>query len=168
MSEQQGQESATGEGQQEQQETEQLGDAGKRALERMKTERDEARRTAKANADAAKELETLKQEKMTETEKVAARLQEADAKVAGIPGQVAEGLKAHLVALHKIDTEDADLFLTAADPETLLKQVDRLLAQGKKGEQQTRRNGNFVPREGSQSSAPEGEARAAVRGLFGT
>lgn len=47
-----------------------LGDAGKQALDRMKAERDEARRQAKANADAAKRLAQIEEANKTETEKL--------------------------------------------------------------------------------------------------
>jgi hypothetical protein len=54
---------------------------------------------------------------------------------------VCEALKAHLIAIHEIAPEDAELFLTATDPETLLKQADRLVGQSGKRK-------NVVPREG--------------------
>lgn len=46
-----------------------LGDAGKKALDRMKAERDEARKQAKANADAAKRLSEIEEQSKSETEK---------------------------------------------------------------------------------------------------
>jgi hypothetical protein len=78
-----------------------------------------------------------------------------------VPTVVAQQLRTHLVGLHGIDKEDADLFLTAADPETLLKQVDRLVGR-------TKNNGNHVPREGSTNPAVETDERSAVRNLFGS
>jgi hypothetical protein len=54
---------------------------------------------------------------------------------------VCEALKVHLIAIHEIAREDAELFLTATDPETLLKQADRLVGQSGKRK-------NIVPREG--------------------
>lgn len=48
------------------------------------------------------------------------------------------------MALHEIDAEDAELFLTADEPELLLKQVTRLLGQTDK-----QRKSNYVPREGT-------------------
>ena len=62
----------------------------------------------------------------------AERIAAADAALAAVPSQITESLKAHLVTLHEIDSEDAELFLTATDPELLLKQVNRFLAQSGK------------------------------------
>jgi hypothetical protein len=138
-------EGASSEGQQGKESEGELGDAGKKALDKIRAERDEARREAKANKEAAARLKTIEDEKLTAEERTAAKLAEADAKVAGVPALVSEALKAHLVAFHKIEGEDAELFLTASDPELLLKQVDRLVNGGKKG----KGKGNYVPGEGS-------------------
>lgn len=89
----------------------------------------------------ASELDQIREAQKSEAEKVADRLAKADAEVSGIPSRVAEALKAHLVTLHEIPDEDAELFLTATEPETLLKQVDRLVGQQGKRK-------NIVPREG--------------------
>jgi hypothetical protein len=72
-------------------------------------------------------------------------LAKADAEVATVPAKVCEALKAHLIAIHEIAPEDAELFLTATDPETLLKQADRLVGQSGKRK-------NHVPREGRNST----------------
>lgn len=89
----------------------------------------------------ASRLDEIEEAQKSEAEKVADRLAKADAAVAGVPSQVTEALKAHLVTIHEIAAEDAELFLTATDPETLLKQVDRLVGQSGKRK-------NIVPREG--------------------
>lgn len=104
---------------------------------------------AKENAAAAKELETIKQSQMSEAEKTVARLKQADEEVASIPAKVTAALREHLVAIHKIEKEDAELFLTAADPELLLKQVARLV-----GQSDSKSNSNHVPSEGRNSRAP--------------
>jgi hypothetical protein len=53
----------------------------------------------------------------------------ADERVAAeVPKAVTAALREHLVALHGISKDDADLMLTATDPETLLKQVARMVA----------------------------------------
>ena len=90
----------------------------------------------------ASELDQIREAQKSEAEKVAERLAKADAEVAGIPSRVTEALKAHLVTIHEIAAEDAELFLTATEPETLLKQVDRLVAQS------SGKRKNIVPREG--------------------
>lgn len=127
----------------------------------------EQEKRAKENATAAKRLTEIEDSQKTEAEKTAERLAKADAEVAGVPSKVAEALKSHLVALHGIDTDDAELFLTGSEPDLLLKQVTRLLAQ--KGEQSDtqKKNGNHVPDEGKNpSSAVSSEAQVA-RALFG-
>lgn len=108
---------------------------------------------SKANAKAAGELAELQGKYAT-----------AEAEVATVPAKVAEALKAHLTARHGIDNEDAELFLTATDPETLLKQVDRLLGQSDK-----RRNKNHVSKEGANSNAGSGNGEMSefVSQLFG-
>lgn len=76
------------------------------------------------------------------------RLAEAEAEAAQVPSRVAGLLKGHLVSLHQIDGEDAELFLTADEPELLLKQVARLLSrEGDQGRP------NHVPREGTNGRA---------------
>lgn len=96
---------------------------------------------ARENAAAAKELEAIKQAQMTAEEKAAHRMAEAEKMVAAVPNLVAEALKGHLVELHQIDPEDAELFLTATEPELLLKQAARFVSKsGSKS--------NHVPTEG--------------------
>jgi hypothetical protein len=114
----------------------------------------------------AARLDEIEQANKTEVEKANERATKAEAEVATVPSLVAGQLREHLVKLHKIDSEDAELFLTASDPEPLLKQVDRLLAQGS----QRKKNGNFVPREGSNqhSDKANGEMREFARQLFGS
>lgn len=89
------------------------------------------------------------------------KVAEAEAAVADIPTKVTAELRTHLVALHGIEKEDADLFLTATDPETLLKQVERLTARGAKGS-------NYVAREGTHTRPAEDARRKAARDLFGS
>lgn len=108
-------------------------------------------------------LDEIEESQKTEAEKVADRLAKADAEVAAIPAKVCEALKAHLIVLHSIDQEDAELFLTATDPDQLLKQVERLVTQSGK------RNNNYVPREGrTPPTEPASDMRDFARNLFGT
>lgn len=90
---------------------------------------------------------------------VQAKAREVEDALAGVPAEVTKALRTHLAAVHKIGDEDAELFLTAHDPETLLKQVERLTARspGKT---------NHVPREGDNPRPKEDELRTFVRGVF--
>lgn len=108
---------------------------------------------AKENAEAAKRLAELEDAQKSESEKVADRIAKAEAEVASVPTKVADALRQHLVALHEIDEDDAELFLTATDPELLLKQVSRLVGQSDK-------RTNRVPREGA-TPQPKADERAA-------
>ena len=110
----------------------------------------------------ASELDQIREAQKSEAEKVADRLAKADAEVAALPSKVCEALKAHLVKIHEITDEDSELFLTATDPETLLKQADRLVAQSGK------RNKNIVPREGrTPNPAPADPSREFLRAING-
>ena len=110
----------------------------------------------------ASRLDQIEESQKSEAEKLAERLAKADAAEATIPARVSEALKTHLIALHKIDQEDADLFLTATDPDLLLKQIDRLVVQSGKRK-------NIVPREGTNPPGePVSDMRDFTRNLFGT
>ena len=122
----------------------------------------EQEKRAKDNATAAKRLAEIEDAQKSESEKVADRIAKAEAEVASVPSKVADALREHLVALHEIDKDDAELFLTATEPELLLKQVTRLVGQSDK-----RKKTNTVPREGQTSSTSgDDEVREFTRGLF--
>lgn len=110
---------------------------------------------------AAVELAAIKESQKSDAQKSVDRLAAADAEVATIPAKVSEALRVHLVALHKIPAERADLYLTATDPELLLKQVAGLVElDGKKS--------NFVAREGNTSNTTsDSSGLETVRALFG-
>jgi len=92
----------------------------------------------------AQRLDEIEEAQKTQAEKDAERVTKAEAEAATVPSRVAAGLKEHLVAIHKIDAEDAELLLTADEPELLLKQIGRLLEQSDK-----QSKSNHVPREGT-------------------
>ena len=123
----------------------------------------EQEKRAKDNADAAKRLAEIEESQKSEAEKAADRIAKAEAEVASVPSKVAAALREHLVDLHQIDKDDADLFLTATEPELLLKQVTRLVGQDK------RKKTNVVPGEGKTTTVASGDAdrRAFVRQLTG-
>lgn len=132
-------------------------------VEFWKAKAREQEHRAKSNAKAAQRLAELEEAQKSEAEKAADRISKAEAEVAALPAKVADALKVHLVALHDIDGEDAELFLTATEPELLLKQVTRLLGQTDK------RKKNHVPKEGAATpQAADSEEAAFVRELFGT
>jgi predicted nucleic acid-binding Zn-ribbon protein len=109
----------------------------------------------------ASRLDEIEEAQKSEAERVADRLAKADSEVAGIPSRVTEALKAHLVTIHEIADEDAELFLTATEPETLLKQVDRLVGQQGKRK-------HVVPREGrTPNPAPADPTREFLRTING-
>lgn len=119
----------------------------------------EQEKRAKENANAAKRLAEIEDAQKSESEKAADRIAKAEAEVAGIPAKVSEALREHLVALHEIEQDDADLFLTANDPELLLKQVTRLLGQSDKRKKQN----NVSPREGTTRATTVDARRAWLR-----
>ena len=89
----------------------------------------EQEKRAKDNAAAAKRLAELEEAQKTDDQKREDRVKAAEAQVASLPQKVSEALRTHLVAIHQISDEDAELFLTATDPDLLLKQVARLTQQ---------------------------------------
>ncbi|MGW3545889.1 hypothetical protein ACWDNI_35855 [Nocardia niigatensis] len=115
---------------------------------------------AKENASAAKELAEIRDAQKTDAERTADRLTAAQAEVDAIPSKVAAALREHLVTLHSIPAEQAELYLTAADPELLLKQVAGLVDMGT-------RKSNRVPREGRNPKAAEDEMAEFTRQVFG-
>lgn len=95
----------------------------------VKKLRDEAakyRTEAKANADAAKRLAEIEEAQKSEAEKVADRLAQAE-KAAEDARR--EALRFKIAAKFQVSDEDADLFLTGSDEETLTKQAERLAAR---------------------------------------
>jgi hypothetical protein len=75
----------------------------------------------------------------------------------------AEALRLRVAVQHGITLEDADLFLTGTDEETLTKQAKRLTERVTPGARPT----NHVPREGTTPTTPPADdMRAFVRGLF--
>lgn len=124
---------------------------------------------ARAGKSAAAKLAEIEEAQKTEAQKAADKAAAAEAEVASVPSKVADALRSHLVGLHQIPAEDAELFLTATDPAVLLKQVDRLLARESEGATARKKTGNHVPREGTTqlTGKPQADEREFVRGLFG-
>lgn len=129
-------------------------------LEYVQRLRKEAKRYRLDAQNKQKRVDELEEANKSEHDKLVDRVTKAEQAVEGVPAQVAAALKTHLVELHKISDDDAELLLTAQDPDLLLKQVARLVGQEKNG---THR----VPREGrSPQPAPANDEQAFVRELF--
>ena len=110
----------------------------------------------------ASRFDELQESQKSETEKTAERIAKAEAELNAIPAKVSEVLRAHLIDLHGFDQEDAELFLTATEPDLLLKQADRLVGQSGK------RNKNIVPREGRNPNPnPTDPTRDFLRSING-
>ena len=76
----------------------------------------------------------------------------------------AEALRWKVAAKHGITDEDAELFLHGTDEDTLTKQAKRLQERAS----DRKRQGNHVPREGTNTSAPKtDDMREFTRNLFG-
>ena len=100
---------------------EQLGDGGKKAL---KAERDRANDLEKQLKQATSQLSQLQQANETEAQRLQREAQEArDA----LPKGITEAFREAAVTFGGIAAEDAELFLTGSDKETLQKQAARLM-----------------------------------------
>ncbi len=115
---------------------------------------------AKENKTAAERLAAIEEANKTEAQKAADQLATAQKEAADARR---DALKFKIASKFKIDDEDAELFLTGDDEESLTKQAERLSAR----EAERKKNGNHVPREGATSPATEGDDRQAVRAIFG-
>jgi len=92
-------------------------------VKKLRAEAAKYRNEAKANAEAAKRLAELEESQKSEAQKL------ADAKAAAereAEQARAEALRWRVAAKHGISDEDAELFLTGTDEETLTKQATRL------------------------------------------
>jgi hypothetical protein len=113
-----------------------------KAYERVKADN----KVLKPKAQLVDDAENAKK---TDAQKIA----DLQGKVDALPTEVAAALRAHLVELHGIDTNDAELFLTGNTPELMLKQVKGLLE--KSGGTGPKR-GPRSPREGTPQQRSEG------------
>lgn len=112
----------------------------------------------KAKADRFDELEAANKTEIEKaSEKALAAERERDA-------AKAEAVRWKVAAKHGISDEDAELFLTGTDEETLSKQAERLAQHASDRKKQT----NVVPREGANTTAKTDDERTAVRQLFGS
>lgn len=112
---------------------------------------------AKAKAARLDEIEAANKSEIEKaTEKATAAERERDA-------AKAEALRLRIAAKHQISDEDADLFLTGTDEETLTKQAERLAQRS----EDRKKNGNVAPREGRNPQAQDDPNRDFLRALTG-
>lgn len=98
-----------------------LGENGEKAL---KAERDARAAAEKSNAALQKQLDEINAANLSDLEK--AQKVAADAQAAVVKAQ-AEALRFRVAAKNSISDEDAELFLTGTDEETLTRQAARLV-----------------------------------------
>lgn len=110
----------------------------------------------------AKIVDEAAEAKKTDAEKIAGLQAKLDAQ----PKAVAESLREHLVALHEIPKERAELFLTGDTPELMLRQVTALLEDSGTGGPKRK---NYVNKEGNSNGKPSAGSENAkfASSLFG-
>lgn len=119
---------------------------------------------AKANADAAKRLAEIEESQKSEQQKLTDAKTAAEEEAAKAK---AEALRWRIAAKHKISDDDAELFLTGTDEETLERQA-KALAERTQPAQQKSKTGNYVPAEGTQPNPPGPDPlRDLARQVFG-
>ena len=115
---------------------------------KLRREAAKYRTEAKANADAARRLAEIEEAGKSEAEKAAERAEAAEREAAQARR---EALRYRVAAMHGISGEDAELFLTGDDEETLVRQAERL---AKRDAGDIRRDGAYVPSEGRTPTNP--------------
>ena len=128
-------------------------------VKKLRAEAAKYRTEAKANAEAAAELAKIKEANKSDAEKNAEAL--AAAQSDAVQAR-ADALRYRVASKFQVNDEDADLFLTGTDEETLTKQAQRLTGL----EQERKKNGNQVPREGTNPPAKGEELREFTKNLF--
>jgi len=106
----------------------------------------EQEKKAKENVAARLELDELKKANLSNEEKLAAELGEVAQRAARAE---AEALRWRIAAKHGISDEDAELFLTGSDEETLARQAERFKELAVKPSK-----GTVVPGVGNQPNTP--------------
>lgn len=108
----------------------------------------------------AEQFDELQASQKSEIEKALEKATAAEQRAAAA---AAEALRWKVAAKHGISDEDAELFLTGTDEETLTRQAERLAARAS----DRKRTGNVVPKEGSTTEAKDDQLRDFTRRLFG-
>lgn len=109
----------------------------------------------------AARLDSIEQANQTEAEKTAARIAALEIENKRIQ---LEALRSRVQAKFSIGDDDADLFLTGTDEETLTRQAQRLAGR----DADRKKQGNHVPAEGANppTAGKDDEMRVFTRGLF--
>lgn len=122
-------------------------------VDRIVRERVQRERAKYADYD---ELKTKASEAKTAEERIAALEKQVES-------SQREAMKRRVQAAYGISDEDADLFLTATDEDTLTAQAKRLAAR----ESERKQKNNIAPREGTTPRTDtDDETRAFARNLF--
>lgn len=93
---------------------------------KLRKEAAKYRTEAKANAEAAKKLAEIEEANKSEQQKLAEKLAELEQEASTAR---AEALRFKIASKFGVSDEDADLFLTGTDEETLTRQAERLAAR---------------------------------------
>jgi hypothetical protein len=110
----------------------------------------------------AAEFDKLAQANKSEQEKFAERVAALEKENQTIRS---EALRSRIQAKYSISDEDAELFLTGTDEDSLTRQAERLAAR----DTDRKKQGNVAPKEGANNNpAAGGPDREFVRGLFGS
>lgn len=129
---------------------------------KLRKEAAKYRTEAKANAEAAKKLAEIEEANKTEQEKQAERLAELEREAQQAR---AEALRFKIASKFGVSDEDADLFLTGTDEETLTRQAERLAARSEDaGKPRTPRPDPNQGRTGTGGAASTAEQFAAALG----
>ena len=112
-------------------------------------------RERKKHAAEVKDLKAKAEAGATAEERIAALEAEVEA-------SKREAMRRRVQAAHGISDEDADLFLTGTDEETLTSQAKRLADR----ESERKKQGNRAPREGDNPKPGDDPMRTFTRGLF--
>lgn len=137
-------------------------------VERAKTKIAKANSEARALRERLRELEG-KAARLDEIEAAnKSELEKANERAAAAERErqqsQAEALRWRIAAKHGISDEDAELFLTGIDADTLTKQAERLTER----DAERKKNGNRAPNEGKTPSPPGTDpVREFARSLFG-
>ena len=120
----------------------------------------EQEKRAKENATAAQRLADIEDAQKSEAQKAADRIKELEAAASAAQR---DALRFKVASKYGIGDEDADLFLTGSDEETLTRQATRLAGRA----DESKKQGNRVPREGTSSPSTSSDAAGLARDLFG-
>lgn len=120
----------------------------------------EQEKRAKENAEAAKRLAEIEESQKSDAEKSAERIKQLETEASAARS---DALRFKVASKFGIGDEDADLFLTGSDEETLTKQAERLAGRS----DERKKKGNYVPREGQTSSNKSDPKREFLREISG-